>query len=182
MAKIMIKNTVNNRITWIDIAKGICIFLVIISHFDLCPPSFRNFFLPFFLTGFFLLSGYVYKKPKCFKKLMLIKTKTILIPWLFFSVIDIIQLTLFGNENISFLQRIGYALLQIKGLNETLWFLPCLFISFIPFYFFTKSGITKKNFFIQFVLCTLSVLYIIYMNPRLLPWGGENFITSMAFK
>lgn len=158
------------RIDWIDIGKGICILFVIISHLSIIPNRLRCFFIPWFLIGFYMLSGYVYKNNKNFMQLIIKKAKTLLIPWFFFSIIDIIQLVLFGKDSIPIYMRILYAIIQIKGLHETIWFLPSLFISFIPFYFFNRNGITKKNVLIQFVLCTLSVLYGMYINPNFIPW------------
>lgn len=145
--------------------------MVIISHLEICPVSFKKFFSPFALTGFFIFSGYVYKKPENFVTLLKKKLKTILFPWLLFSIVDIIELFMWGNKNISLIERIIFQLIQIKGLNETLWFLPYIFVSFIPFYFFTKNEKNiKRNFILQFILCTLSLLYSIYINPKIFPW------------
>ena len=51
----------NNRIHWIDIVRGICIFCVVLTHVETCPDSFRWFFSPHYMPMFFFLSGVVYK-------------------------------------------------------------------------------------------------------------------------
>lgn len=50
-----------NRITWIDIAKGVTIILVIIGHTVEFNSFVRNFIFSFHMPLFFILSGYTYK-------------------------------------------------------------------------------------------------------------------------
>ena len=48
------------RIMWVDIAKFICISLVMISHMEYVPSYAEYIFKPIFLTGFFFMSGYTF--------------------------------------------------------------------------------------------------------------------------
>lgn len=49
------------RIRWIDNAKGICVFCVLLAHCKLHHPYIQMVYTPFFLTMFFFLSGYLYR-------------------------------------------------------------------------------------------------------------------------
>ena len=51
------------RIEWIDNAKGICMIAVIFSHVLLKPISATPFYTPWFLTGFFFISGFLFFNP-----------------------------------------------------------------------------------------------------------------------
>ena len=49
------------RIDWIDQARGILFIFVIICHSCLASDWLKCIYEPFFLTGFFFISGYLYK-------------------------------------------------------------------------------------------------------------------------
>lgn len=51
----------NDRIAWIDIAKGITIILVIIGHVVPFDSATRNVIFSFHMPLFFILSGYTNK-------------------------------------------------------------------------------------------------------------------------
>lgn len=56
----------NQRILWIDYIKGICMFLVIMSHSS-WPEGYDLLFSPIFLTGFFFVSGYTFNEELVFR-------------------------------------------------------------------------------------------------------------------
>ena len=76
----------NNRILWVDIAKGIGILLVLIGHVSQ-NSYISSFIYSFHIPLFFIISGYLYKNKKNYIRN---KTTTILIPYLFFSIISFI--------------------------------------------------------------------------------------------
>lgn len=49
------------RIEWIDQLRGILFLFVLICHTKLTPPFLKYLYDPIFLTGFFFLSGFLYK-------------------------------------------------------------------------------------------------------------------------
>ena len=160
------------RIIWVDIAKAICMFCVMASHSTFCPKELSLFFTPFFLSLFFFSSGYVYNKEKySFKELMLRKVKTILVPWLIFGLFNIILshiVTFNSHESIT--DEIMYMFLQVRGVNDKIWFLACLFVAFIPFYWIIKK-FNKKSILITFFLSLISIIYCKYMNPSVMPFN-----------
>ena len=75
------------RIMWVDIAKFICISLVMISHMEYVPSYAEYIFKPIFLTGFFFMSGYTFHVKNNFGSFLKKRISTILIPTIIFSVI-----------------------------------------------------------------------------------------------
>ena len=91
------------RIEWIDNAKGICMIAVIFSHVLLKPISATPFYTPWFLTGFFFISGFLFFNPD---KTMDVKQKymniltSILLPYISYWFIS------FAVDHLTYLQPI----------------------------------------------------------------------------
>jgi len=166
----------NKRIDWIDIAKFISIFFVMLSHFELCPGYLRAFFAPFYLSVFFFCSGYCYKGGQDFKTFLSKKIRTLVWPWFLYSNLNIFlsHLKSFKHHENGFLIEVFHNLLQIRFFDERLWFIPALFTAFIPFYFliryYAKSGNKKVVLMICAFLCLVRKVYKAYMDPNLFPW------------
>ena len=107
---------------------------IVISHLPYCPKALYHFLTPFFLTGFYFASGYV-MKPMPIREVALKKAKTILWPWVIFGTIEIVMISKFGNQETTFAGYVLYTLLQVKGLHESLWFFPSLFLTLVFFGF-----------------------------------------------
>lgn len=80
------KNHANNRVEWIDTAKGICILLVVLHHCSQMmhePYLFSRDVLTFRMPLYFILSGLFFKyySPKVF---FVKKTNKLLAPYVFF--------------------------------------------------------------------------------------------------
>lgn len=168
-----IKNKKKERLVWIDCVKGLCMFMVIISHISFSPEFLRKIYSPWFLTGFFFCTGYLYKD-EYFKSFLGKKFKTLIIPWIVFGFFEIITLVVFGSKNYTFLEYCLFDILQVKGYNETLWFLPCLFLSLVYVYFLKKIA-NKYLLLISFLLLIASRLYGVLMPNNIFPWGS-NFL------
>ena len=158
-----------SREKWIDALKAICMIFIIMSHLLWCPKILRYFLTSFFLVGFYFASGYV-MKPLSIRKFFMKKVKTILWPWLIFSIIEIIIIFKFGNCKVTLIKYIFYTLLQVKGLHESLWFLPSLFVTLI----FVDALILKFDFkklsLLSIAMLFVSRLYGMLMPQNLLPW------------
>ena len=87
-------NTKSPRIEFLDLAKGLCIVLVVVYHinryYQLDMPA-ANFFKAFRLPLYFFLSGVFFKSYEGFGGFLRRKTNKLLIPfafwYLFFSVL-----------------------------------------------------------------------------------------------
>lgn len=101
------KNVLIERKDWIDWARGVLMFLVFVYHSEVYYGDGHSWswtFAPFFLTGFFFISGYLFCKD--INAVSLVKKcksviKGILIPYLFFTVLFILPKTLFYKADIN---------------------------------------------------------------------------------
>ena len=75
----------NNRIEFIDLAKGICILLVVVGHVgvNIAIPGLESVRMPLY----FILSGLFFKSYGGVKNFLIKKINKILIPFLFFYLL-----------------------------------------------------------------------------------------------
>lgn len=115
------------RIEWLDIAKGIGIFLVVYAHARAPYNSYiYNFHMPFF----FLISGILYKPGGELKKYILRKVQTLYIPFVSWNLLFIIGKSILRHQDIS-PEYIVQVILTLQKDGEFLgatWFLGALFL------------------------------------------------------
>lgn len=110
------------RISWIDIEKGLAIILMVIGHSAL-PQNLSNFIFAFHMPVFFILSGICSNYDKdnfvIFTKKRL---KSIILPFVAYSIIVLILCTYLGVLNVESLILHGWG-------GFALWFIPVFFVS-----------------------------------------------------
>lgn len=168
---------VQNRIEWIDIAKGLSIFLVVIGHTGI-PKLFSDWIWSFHMPFFFLVSGLLYNSTKYpttysfFKRRML----TLIMPYFIFSILVYAWAQLLNYEQL----RLQFHELYLGWNGIALWFIPVLFFTEISYYF-----IEKYFMYIYYVLpaiIALSILgYFSYLNDFHLPFKLEVVPTAILF-
>ena len=174
---------VQKRIVWVDVVKYICILMVMLSHLEARTDVWQAFYTPFFLSAFFFVSGYVYKQSDGFKQFLYKKFRQLFIPWLVFSVFNILLSQVFSfNVHTAFLPELAWNFLQIRGQGDGIWFVAALFVTFIPFYFFIKwyefisqnGGHSKDTvaILIAWILSMISILYSRLLPEGIFPWGS----------
>lgn len=178
------------RIEWVDVVKYVCIIMVMLSHLETRTDIWSAFFTPFFLTSFFFTAGYVYKPKKSFKEFLYSKFRQLFVPWLVFSVFDIVLSQIISfNAHGSLSEELKWNFLQIRGQGDQIWFVSALFVAFIPFYFFIKKyekisekvsgGGDSKNCLIAIILAWLlsfiSILYTRLAPAERFPWNSTAF-------
>lgn len=144
------------RIEWIDQLRGILFFFVIICHSCLAPPFLKYLYEPIFLTGFFFLSGYLYKD-----KELAVKIKSIfnglVAPFLLYSL-------LWGG--ISLLQTfdpcvvMDTIVVNLLGGN-TIWFIPCLILVEVLYVLFHKFFKDKSD-----AVCMILALVALFVTSH----------------
>lgn len=188
-----------NRIFWLDIAKGFGIIFVFLGHTIFTNEIWRIWIYSFHMPLFFFLSGIVYNEKKYIniKFLILSKTKTILIPYFILCVVMLISncitflyYTIMCGEiaNFSFLEKSIGILLSLRGTKWYCgyWFLTCLFLIYILIYFiinFSKSiKFDSKKSILGFsiLLLTFGIFYEKSAFPYL-PWGIDVAFIATFF-
>lgn len=175
------------RIEWVDIVKYVCIIMVMLSHLETRTEVWRAFYTPVFLTTFFFTAGYVYKPKGSFKEFMFKKFRQLFIPWLVFSVFDIVLSQMISfNAHESLLEELMRNFLQIRGQGDLIWFVAALCVAFVPFYFFIQwyedevdkvSGGEYRSkcvilIIIAWLLSLASILYTRLVPANTFPWNS----------
>lgn len=173
------------RIEFIDLAKGICILLVMILH--LIPTSLRISNLLNLeclrMPLYFCLAGMFFKDYGSFKNLFLKKTSNILIPFIAWYVISYAIYYIALLTIMSDIEDKYHYLDLFRGdptYNRPIWFLLCLFWSSLIFDLIFRI---TKNWWIELTLICLCALGGVVWSksglPNYLYFG--TCLTSMPF-
>ena len=185
----------------IDVAKGIGILLVIAGHTLASTYEFSNvevIIYSFHMPLFFLISGYCYNQEKytSFKTFIKARLIHIVCPYLvfcFFSfLLDIVLRCInsgTGTDTIqtiinNFIQIFIAQYSQVMLINVPLWFVTCLLVIQIMYYFIAKL---KNRFFIIAIVTVLGILgwYLesgyCPVDTSFLPWNLCSAFFSIGF-
>lgn len=131
------------RISYIDLAKGACMLLVILHHIDgpLDNYHIERIIMCFTMPLFFFLSGFFFKSYNGFTDFILRKINKLIIPFVFFSFITSLLFSigwfLVGKLG-KILQIPQNEIIALQNddlfLNTPLWFLMSLFETSFMFY------------------------------------------------
>jgi fucose 4-O-acetylase-like acetyltransferase len=169
----------DNRIQWIDNAKGLCMFLVILVHSGYMPDIYKYLLEPFFLTTFFFISGYLFHNPKKefnFKLKILKILETILFPYLIYWILS------YSVDHLIKGDFIFYNLLLDVLMGNKLWFIAALFMSQIMF---TVLICINNN--LIFILCfSIGSVLFWYFTPLSdplvkYPWSINSALIANFF-
>ena len=123
------------RVTYLDMVRGIAIFLVVLGHSGLIDYDKNVWLSTFHLPAFFVVSGMLMQLKKeeeqVLTKVILHKIKGIMLPYLWFSAVsllfDVIQL-LRGIFTADVLKEHIMQTVTLQGYS-VLWFLPVLVLA-----------------------------------------------------
>lgn len=185
----------SNRLDYIDSCKAIGIILVILGHTYNIPQTLYNIIYSFHMPLFFVLSGFVYNKEKNnnlgFKKFLIKKSKQYLIPYIMFAFINlaieclkkvfVIQEGIDVQYVLKNLRAIIFCYSNVKNMPNCspIWFLMCLFISSILFWFILKI---KSPYSAIPVICLALISY--FLSPLCkdctsFPWKFPVFLMAV---
>lgn len=182
----------NKRLDWLDVGKGLGMILVMLGHADI-PAPLKTYIYTFHMPFFFFLSGYLFslKKFPTLKVFLSIRTKSLILPYLCFSLVAylwfllVFHFGLVNYHNNLLTPLIGSVIAKRKSIwtvhSGALWFVVCLFCTELLFYMISKIGRTKKV--IGFILILISVLGCFYnkMVGQPLPWSIDVAMISVGF-
>lgn len=179
--------TVKNRIEWIDILKGFLLMCICFSHFGYLPDAVRiltygtgNVWVP----SFFFISGLLFssKRHPRLKDYVISKTKTLLIPYLFFFLVFVIlDWNLYIKPEVVF-QADFNAFIYGDGPNKAapLWFIAKLFWISIIYYIVQQQFLSTKYRF-TVILIFGAAGYSLYYFDIHLPLGLDIISSSIVF-
>lgn len=170
-----------NRIEWIDIAKGIAIFLMVMGHTTI-PEFGTKFIWSFHMPLFFIVSGYLYneEKNRDYFLFFLKISRNLLVPYLFFSVINYIGFKFVCtpgciNVDIDKIYQTGW-------LGIALWFVQVLFITELLYNRFVwlrlKFGISIVAFLL---LISYFWGYYLFVKEIMLPYTMSTVFHALVF-
>ena len=188
------------RIYWIDVAKIIAMFFIVLSHTIAYSEQLQwlyKYVSSFHVVLFFMMSGLTFSisRYKNYKEFFIKKLKTIMVPYFVFAVLFLIPLYMFGNDTAKELGRtnINFGITKsIVGIfygnghdnylrqNSALWFLPCLFVVENIFYFIEKIKSNKRYLFAMIASLFIGALDY-YFLPIRLPWGMDIAFVMVFF-
>ncbi len=138
------------RFDYIDIAKGIGILMVVWAHIMLTGWT-HEFIYAFHMPLFFLLSGMLFQRGKynSIGAFIVHRAKRLFIPYVFYSVLTWILWAAFRYARHDDVESYVMPLMQTfiaqgSGAyivhNSALWFIPCLFLVEILYYYISETG------------------------------------------
>ena len=179
----------NNRLEYIDFAKGIGIILVIFVHASAaCGVPyfiFKDAIAASFMPLFFFCSGFFFRTYDSTKNFICKKVYTLLVPFLFFHIVSCFILPILNNYSFEWRQIYDFLFGGFHYPNVPLWFVICLFdVSIIYYILYILTIKTRCQLIILvFVSVLLGVLgYAIGMWHRIeLPLKFDTALTVMPY-
>jgi len=187
----------NQRIEYIDLAKGMCILLVVFTHLigyysysfnhSACLTIFR-------MPLYFFLSGMFFKSYEGVVGFLKRKTNKLLIPFLSFylltsvlmpNLLSLVGFEVRNAESLGFQSLYAFITVE-KFSNMPIWFLLCLFNVNVVFYLlymlFNPNTKTYNVYVLGGVSCVLGCIgyYLGYYNFNL-PMFLDSVLTAMPF-
>ena len=186
-----------DRIDWVDMARGVGIFLVVLGHVAKLPNFIGLYIYTFHLPLFFLLSGYLFNPAKYtgFRAFITSRAQRLVFPYVLFSVLSFFFFLLLNWRSVigsgllssQLYYFFGGLIFAVRGTAWTehsgaLWFLACLFFTEIFFYLIIHK-IKGNHFSLLKILLIISV--VAYLYSKLfnypLPWSIDASLTATVF-
>jgi len=152
---------VNDRLIWLDIAKGLVIILMVLGHSSI-PKFISNWIWAFHMPFFFLSSGFTtnWKNYGCLEFVKK-KINSIVRPFVLYSLMVILILAIFNIDH-------PYCNFTNGWGGYALWFVPVLFVALIlAKFFFMMEPIYRNVYF----LLLPSISYLFCYFDFSLPWN-----------
>jgi len=179
------------QIQWLDIFKGIGIFFVVLGHAPI-SMELKGYIFSFHVPIFFFVSGYLFtiKKYPNFFGYLKKKFKTIILPYIYFSIISAALFAGFqyyGENKLSIdLKNLALEFIFARRNNITyniaLWFLPVLFTVSIMFYLLKK--LLRDDVLVLTITLILSAIGFLYFKtlsePKLF-WTFDSSLYYLVF-
>ena len=168
------------RIEWIDIYRGLAMVFVIFGHIAGYYHIVGRFVYLFHVPAFFFLSGYLFSDRKHFVEFLWAKIRTLLLPFLLFSFTMILFnfiVHALMHSDYPLWWNIRCTLLQRRGEENRIWFLPCLFASEILLYLMLR---VRGGYLFYGVFLAWGWLNGLLLKHNI-PWSPDTVAIGMSF-
>lgn len=174
------------RIGEIDALKGIGIILMIMGH-QFYGNHFDMWIHAFHMPLFFLVSGFLYRKPETISMGVMKKVRTLVIPYLFFGMVHLaivgIRYLCLGGDAKDFARFVSHLVFyNTEGLPicGAIWFLTALFFATITCYILDFTIINRFLKFSCIVIINFIGIILPYFSIRL-PWSLDISFVGVGF-
>lgn len=148
------------RIEYIDYAKGLAIVFVVFGHIFFGNNKISIWIYSFHIPLFFIISGYLLNyNVKPLKDSIIKKIKVLLIPYISFSILNIICNYALSNFDMKSIKINIIDTISLGGI-ATLWFLFALFFGETIF-LIGKKSFNKIRYEILFYMIIVSIVFIL---------------------
>lgn len=174
----------SERIVWIDWAKSICMFLVILGHCHIRVEDqfVTQFIYSFHMMLFFFLSGILCKRELSFDSIKS-DIRFLVLPYFTFGILlivfDFMRARTF--DLCLFMQKLYSLLLGDDASIGPIWFLPALFICKQLFLILKKLKNNCIWLYFVFVLMSFFPVYYISSNQLNMPFFSDSALCGLPF-
>ncbi len=181
------------RLFYLDMAKGIGIFLVVLGHlqgdyfFSLSPvfAPFCAWIFSFHMPLFFVISGMLIRyredENRDWRALLSGRFRSLMVPYLWFSLIYLLIVVfalIKGTVSADTLFEQIWYILSLYGMN-VLWFLPALFFGELLFLLILKKTSAKITGPVVLILTVLAELAVYGIRRASLPARPFELLTTL---
>jgi acyltransferase len=186
------------RLPWIDALKGFGIALVVFAHYRL-PEALDTYIFSFHMPLFFFISGFLFNFVKYtgsagnfvkgrFRSLIIPYFGFAVLTCLFYFLLDelyspgVASIKFFKDDILYMTYSILYALTSMISFNGPLWFLTCLFVTELLFYWLAKRYYWQPGKLLIWLTAAgiIGYLYSVYLPFRLF-WNADIALTAVVF-
>lgn len=182
-----------NRYKYLDIARGIGLMLVIISHSCGLSRYLINFYIPLF----FVVSGYIYKEGRSYKENIFRKAKRLLVPYFGYSALLFVFYAVIRRKPAEILESgVGilysryclYDTTQVTDnrylftvANGAMWYLTAFFVTGLVYHLVIDRCLASRKFLAGCMTVLLAVTMVLAELPILLPWSLDLACVGTMF-
>lgn len=177
-----------SRFNYIDTAKAVGMFLVVLGHAHYVPDSLIVFIYSFHMPLFFFISGYLLSNKKLDMDFLVYfkqQSRSLLLPYIIFFVISfavwLLRVRITHEVSVTPLMALKGGLLaygDVLVVNYPLWFFSCMFLVSLLFFSIRKfSGMGISVFF----LIATAFIAAFLLSGVTFPWSLTNALVAVSF-
>jgi acyltransferase len=180
-------SSVKERIHWVDQAKAIGLFVVMLVHGPI-PLLLEHYLRSFSMPRFFIIAGLFISLHQPFLEYVKAKAKRLVIPYFAFAFLSYCvwliyrQVSTVPDAQADPLKTFLWMFYANGGgnlvFNRPLWFLPCLFTTLLGVYFLVR--IPKPYVYGVLGLCAVVGYFTMGQLPFRPPWSLDLILTTAS--